>query len=379
MGVIKQVFMEEGVPYLQNETQKIFLQDIKSAFLPRISAWIVQANKIMNLETSLKTNVFNKNGQAAGITTLDSRSSRSIMAAATKRGEGQFLKDQWGDSVLKAQQNQQDLATLQKIDFSTEQLLKEGYRILTQIGEMIRGDEISYRVVIRNKSFTKVYDYMLNLDEFLNEIVSMKTFKGYTSKHTLGLKSFDQLVNVNTNRREWSDKEISNFQLFIAEVKGYHEYHGIKIEHPLAGMAGNEGQMLEAYLNSGFRARFSESEIYWKDFKPIAKRIFAASARLSTKEALADPSPFWQGGEGGKYLQNIQVKGKGGNMPTLRLLIRQMVRINQILNNLGTKIRESVKSKSAATVNITDEEALEAIINMFEREGWQALSVNWTI
>lgn len=379
MGVIKQVFMEEGVPYLQNETQKIFLQDIKLAFLPRISAWIVQANKIMTLDTSLRTKVFNKNGQAAGITTIDSRSTRSIMSAAIKRGEGQLLKNQWDNTVLQAYQNQQDIETLQKVDFNTEQLLKEGYRILTQMGEMIRGDEISYRVVIRNDAFTKVYDYMLNLDEFLNEIVSMKTYKGYTSTHALGLKSFDQLTNINTNRREWSDKEISNFQLFIAEVKGYHEYHGIRIEHPLAGMAANEGQMLEAYLNSSFRARFSESDIYWKDFKPIVKKIFAASARLSTKEALAEPSPFWQGGEGGKYLQSVQVKGKGGNMPTLRLLIRQMVRINQILNNIGTIIENKVKSKSAATVSITDEEALEAIVNMFEREGWRALSVNWTI
>lgn len=373
--------MEEGVPYLQNETKKIFLNDIKGQFLPRISAWILQANKIMNLETSLRTTVFNKNGRAGGVTTIDSKSTRSIMSAAVNRGEGQLLTHQWDQAVnIASQQNFQDIAKLQAISFNTEQLLKEGYRILTQIGEMIRGDSISYRVVIRNSAFTTVYDYMLNLDEFLNEIVSMKTYpKGGISRSALGLKSFDQLVNINMNRREWSEKEISNFQLFIAEVKGYHEYYGIKIEHPLAGMAGNEGQMLEAYLNSGFRAQFSESEIYWKNFKPIAKRIFAASARLSTKEALADPSPFWQGGEGGKYLQNIQVKGKGGNMPTLRLLIRQMIRINQILNNIGTVIENKVKSKSAATVTITDEEALEAIVNMFEREGWRALSVNWTI
>lgn len=375
MGVIKQVFVEEGIPYLQNETQKIFLKDIQSQFLPRISAWILQANRIMTLDTSLRTKVFNSNGMAGGITTVDSRSTRSIMSAAIRRNEGQLLKDQWDDTVLKAQQN---MIALQQIDLNTEQVLKEGYRILTQIGEMIRGDTISYRVVIRNESFTKVYDYMLSLDEFLNDIVSMKTFKGQVSNSALGLKSFDQLTNINTNRREWSDAEISNFQLFMAEVRGYHEYHGKIVMHPLKPSA-NEGQLLEAYLNSGFKAQFSEADIYWKNFKPIAKRILAASARLSTKEALADPSPFWQGGEGGKYLQNIQVKGKGGNMPTLRLLVRQMTRINQILNNIGTKVKEGVKNKSIATVNISDEEALEAIINMFEREGWKALSVNWTI
>ncbi|MBQ9657368.1 MAG: hypothetical protein IJV31_01200 [Clostridia bacterium] len=49
------------------------------------------------------------------------------------------------------------------------------------------------------------------------------------------------------------------------------------------------------------------------------------------------------------------------------------------MTNVGTKINHAIEEKTASTVTITDDEALEAIVNMFDREGWKTLSVNWTI
>jgi len=43
----------------------------------------------------------------------------------------------------------------------------------------------------------------------------------------------------------------------------------------------------------------------WKNLKNFAKALFASSGGKDIiKDTLSDPSPFWQGGEGGPFLKN---------------------------------------------------------------------------
>lgn len=379
--VIKGTIMSEGVPYFKEQTNTQVLNTLKSKHLPQIQQWIIKAHKIIGVEnarhSSIYKQAFAKNGMADGITSLDTIQDRSVMGSLIARGKGYTLKEQWQIEANKAMQANQinniKNLRLSKEDSSKTMLLREGYKILSEIGEFIRGDKVFYKVVVHSKDFSKMYEYNLNLAEFLKF-----TESGGSGKLRLARRLYDEKTITAMAKKhgaeEWSAEDIASFQLFLAQVAGYHEYWGRKTVYPLSGV--KEGYLLEAYLNSPFRARYAEESSYWKAFKPLAKSILSAKY---VKAAISNPSPFWQGGEGGANLGNIQVKGNYADVTNINSLIRQMTRISQLLTNVGTKINHAIEEKTASTVTITDDEALEAIVNMFDREGWKTLSVNWTI
>lgn len=388
-GVVKGVIMSEGVPFLIENTKKLLNEGQDKEWLREINNWLIKAHRIMFMNQRMSSSYRKENFESVIFRDSKGNYKSGIGAVSRSKSSSKTMIDQWGEAVESAENflNNNKSLSYENSVFSERQrqkrteetttlLMKQGYIILTKIGEAIRKDQVNYRIVVqdpRTSSFTRIFDYNIEtVDEFANKATQAKDIFTLKTKDRLATNSVRGLKG-----KEWDAGQMYNFRLFVSQVRGYHVYFGKKVLHPLN--IGNGGHILEAYVNSGFEAHYTTDKNYWKQMPEIVQYIMTLQAREALQESLRDPSPFWQGGEGGDYLGTTQMKGNYAEVTNLNTLVLQMMRVQLILNKKGLDIDKKVRTATDANVNLSDDEVVEALVNMFSREGAAALSVVWNI
>ena len=414
-GVIASAIQEGATPEFIEKTVERW-KKVGNKYLPQISKWIQDANTVIKNNQRYTSN---SQSLVSQIFTNASNISEYGGNYMIRRGVGfsgktggiqqsVSLYTQWQSVVLHSQNNRQQDVTAR---LTNNSLLTRGYYILSRVGEEIRGDgETRYQVVAHTDVagiWTKAVQYNMSLLEFLNYGVNMSN--GKDDYFDIGVSSTSRLAEKtkgkNIDTFPWPDWLLIEYNKFVYQVsrivtlKGKSKVFEHAHDLPKASKTVNSGHLLEAFLSLGlhYKERPKGDKEAWNELKAQARLLQAkktteqqllevlkdfmdyqeasgenADYNRALFKVLEDPSPFWQGGEDNKgALKNIQVKGNGAGVTNLLSLVRQMTRIYAILMQLPAKVGAKVKKQTFdASLQFNDDEALEAIVQMFYRDSW---------
>lgn len=347
-STIKDLVMTEGLEYLGGETDK-YLNDFLKTWKLKVSRWLATARKMINQSESLK------NAAYSGYFSQKSGKFHATVGYATFFASNQpvsTVQAAKGGFSLEEQVNSLSLTRAKRIEnYSVELLMKDGYRILVELGEFLRGDQVNYKVLIHNLGSigkaTSVIEFTMGLEKFLDNI----TVSAQTGKMTMksSISSYDE-------KEEWNEERIKAFRMFEEQVKGYFLFHGKEHFHPFANI--NYGYLLEGFLNSDYQPHFQRGHEWRMEFEPAVRVIYATVG--------GKKSDFVQGGEGGKYLQNTQVKANSGNLPDLKQMVTYMTRIFLILSRgKGYKTKSKIGQQLQNKHYLSDSEIIDLLAEMF--------------
>lgn len=406
-GIIKSAVLTEGFPYFVNETGKqVNFFKLQGQFLARVGNWIAAANALMtssmvatsrkdqHRQNALRASVFQSHYKNTGSTysggfrktaegktwVVGARNSVGSDGSGINEETGSTLRMQWESVVMHNRTvNGYGSQIYDKEYFKQHDLLKQGYRLLTEIGEAIRGDNVTYKVAMRNVGgsgggFGDVWEYNMNLNKYL-DFAATKSNNIFRSDLNLtdSTKKLDSGLGVGMTKSVWTAAMLQSIEVFLSQVRGYIEWHGggsgpasskmHAAKHPYA--KANKGQILEAFLQSGYITKWlrSPSKDDWKGL--IGDYMNMAMGRGEGNTFAA----FWQGGEGGTNLADIQVKGRYASITSMSTLVRQMTRVYAFLNRMKPEqFVAEAKENFIASGKMSDEQALEQLIKMFYSE-----------
>lgn len=386
-GVLASTVQEGGIPYFTEETLKRWNQ-VGKEYLPKIGHWIQKANNALHKANDLDAQMVYNQTFISQLTkkqkTTGDYRRHYIAGVGFKGAEGgsavETLQQQFSSVVMASQRfASRSKSTEVSNQLTNRNLLTEGYLILSQVGEKIRGDgDVTYKVVASTSNgsigWSKAIEWNLNIFQFLNGAIQSGGNKSIYFDNGISSRLQENMKNMNIQGDEWSAADIDAFNMFLRQAEGFVVLKGKSREHPLQKKVKeiNMGNALEAFLRLKlkFEWRQSGNKTQWLELKNEFLALLRASLKSAIDETLADPSPFWQGGEGG-LLGNIQVKLDNASLTNMRSLVRQMTRAYAIFSQLPSKIGEKVKSSTLThSLQLNDDEALDAIVEMFYRDGW---------
>ena len=234
-----------------------------------------------------------------------------------------------------------------------ESILRDGYLLLSSIGEIIRGEEILYSITvtttgkaISQSTLGQVFTWTIPLKEFIkitNTIEDSRlVLRSSTTVHKMLMAQLENNKNplINENSVEqWTNQRISNFNNFIAEIRKVEQWSNV-----------NEGNLLEGFM------RFENMQ------QPNAYTAMALTMK--------SPDKFFLRGD----LDNLQIKGLKASVTNLNTLIQNMYKLTLILEGVGGNtssiINKYVKKEfsSQKIKNITEsfsEDKINELIEFF--------------
>lgn len=182
-----------------------------------------------------------------------------------------------------------------------DNLIKDMYRFLNEVGETLRKEKILYRVIITDTKNNKIYDYELNLEQFLT-ITEGQTARLGLAKATTVMNKMAQAQNITT--RIWDLKAKSDFGLFAYNARRVAKGKWAKV---------NNGNLMEAFQR-------------YQNLRGTQAPTYAAmSATMSA------PIPFWQGADYNGY----QFKANSASVTNLGSCLKQIIDLRDTLMKLN--------------------------------------------
>lgn len=371
----------EGRQYFEEQTRKLF-PELRNQFLPQIGQWLVDAQALLSMEVSDLARGDKR--WARGKDKTQQKARRGIFGYTdriegyTYRGyvpsDGSSTGGTWHRNTLESQFKSVALHAerytegLQSVVYNPDyfrknDLLRRGYSILTRMGEYIRGDKVTYTIILRADSgnfLSETWEYTINdVDDFLKMATN-----DARSIFRRNLKINEDLLRENAakypeivNSRKWSSEETRLAALYARQVHGYIEWHGKKSKQIFAG--ANRGQIMEAFAMIGRFTQILPHTSVWHAL--IKEPMMAATGQTESGFAA-----FWQGGEGGYYLQNIQMKSNDAGITNMTTLIRQMTRVYSFLNQFRPEdFVDQAMDNFAHYGGMTEEEVSAKLVEMF--------------
>lgn len=245
---------------------------------------------------------------------------------------------------------------------NNKHILTEGYVLLNEIGETLRGKEIKYSITISKtgEALSKgiqatggVYTWTVSLKEFLNLINYTNTRIVLKDSSTL-YKMLEKQINDQTKSpiyEKWTEEKLQSYALFNSQVRNNPNWPNWKNI--------NEGNMLEAFLrfiDDGYIPTRKVNKEYWKALGSTMKRTMSA------------PDKFFLGGD----LNDLQIKGLHASVTNLNTLIQNLTQVLNILSKseIGYEALEKHYKKEARDeiekdVLKTQEEITKDLLNFF--------------
>ena len=245
----------------------------------------------------------------------------------------------------------------------TNSIINEGYRILNEIGESIRGEPITYSITITgsgdwgsvgnsvNQAITWEVDYSvfskliktgtkrLTLKDSATIMEQLESLWIEQASENMLQQLEGQPIGQQTlfKRKEWSQQEINQYQSFHTHARRKRN-NGKQIWY-------NRGQTLEAYLR-WIKEKVSNSK-YTRDMAMV--------------DTAANNLPFYAGGDIG----NIQVKGMNASVSNIDTMISTLVETQGLLHQIisqSQKLSNDVSQVEADSINADIDAAIAALL-----------------
>lgn len=299
-----------------SETEKQIIQDMASAtqqdWGPLLQKWLVDIYKWLN---KARAYVASQNS------VIEKLSSSLVI---DKNGK---------QEVNLVEINSMKKMRISKKNINNREVLWEGYKLLNEIGETLRGEEIMYSITFTKTgesigNSTEVYTWTVPMSEFFNMVRFSETRITLRDSSVLYKMAQKEIQNDEKDNiiEKWTEQKIKDYALFNDEVRNnpnWEKWHKI-----------NEGNMLESYLrllkNGGTvqtRDKVKKDSEYWHKL---------GTAVSSTMKA---PDAFFKGGD----IDNEQIKGLHASVTNINTLMSNLQKVFSILKN--AKINEEVLNK----------------------------------
>lgn len=274
------------------------------------------------------------------------KSSESLMSKMAGTAANNLLEKQFKNVLVKKR--------VAKDTLMNQSLMTEGYVLLNQIGESLRGEEILYSVTITKtgKALSSgmsgtggVYTWKVPLSEFLKMINF--TSRRMTLKSSSSLyKMLQQKINkgevVPGEYEEWTEQKLQSYSLFTGQIRSYKQWSKV-----------NEGNILEAFLRytkDYGTPMFSKSHDYWRG---VYNSMF---------NTMKSPDKFFVGGD----IDNEQIKGLNASVTNLNSLILNIEKLWNILKvnpNTQNIISNYYKKSAKSSINKEIEKSQDEVVN----------------
>ena len=274
------------------------------------------------------------------------KSSESLMNKMAGTAANNLLEKQFKNVLVRKR--------VAKDALMNQSLMTEGYVLLNQIGESLRGEEILYSVTITKtgKALSSgmsgtggVYTWKVPLSEFLKMINF--TSRRMTLKSSSSLyKMLQQKINkgevVPGEYEEWTEQKLQSYSLFTGQIRSYKQWSKV-----------NEGNILEAFLRytkDYGTPMFSKSNDYWRG---VYNSMF---------NTMKSPDKFFVGGD----IDNEQIKGLNASVTNLNSLILNIEKLWNILKvnpNTQNIISNYYKKSAKSSINKEIEKSQDEVVN----------------
>ena len=274
------------------------------------------------------------------------KSSESLMSKMAGTAANNLLEKQFKNVLVRKR--------VAKDALMNQSLMTEGYVLLNQIGESLRGEEILYSVTITKtgKALSSgmsgtggVYTWKVPLSEFLKMINF--TSRRMTLKSSSSLyKMLQQKINkgevVPGEYEEWTEQKLQSYSLFTGQIRSYKQWSKV-----------NEGNILEAFLRytkDYGTPMFSKSNDYWRG---VYNSMF---------NTMKSPDKFFVGGD----IDNEQIKGLNASVTNLNSLILNIEKLWNILKanpNTQNIISNYYKKSAKSSINKEIEKSQDEVVN----------------
>lgn len=244
---------------------------------------------------------------------------------------------------------------ISKKNVNNREILWEGYRLLNEIGETLRGEEIMYSITFTKTgeqigNSTEVYTWTVPMSEFFNLVRFSKTRITLRDSSAIYEMMQKQIQNDEKDNmiEKWTEQKIQDYALFNNEVRNnpnWEKWHKI-----------NEGNMLESYLrllkNGGSvqsRDKVKKDSEYWHRL---------GTAVSSTMKA---PDAFFKGGD----IDNEQIKGLHASVTNINTLMLNLQKVFSILKNakINEEVLDKYYKKSGLNLEQQQKEVEQEVIN----------------
>ena len=237
-----------------------------------------------------------------------------------------------------------------------QKLITEGYMLMNQIGEMVRGDEILYSVTIPQSG--GYVTWTGNIKEFIGEwdgehyqggLVSFSSSRMVLKKqNTLRNQLIHSSKKVQKGSSQgWKKEKVDAFGITVLADKlsvGFKNNNSILNKWSKL----NQGNLLEAF--SRIYDKHMSNENPNAILAQIESGYLDELLEEAMEETLRNNDPFWTGGDIGEY----QLKGAGASVTNLSQLIYQLNKTRTMISAILTKKTISSNSKKT-NVQVTAE------------------------
>lgn len=238
-------------------------------------------------------------------------------------------------------------------------LIKESYKLLNEIGEIFTKEPIVYSITLPGEDGTKI-TFEMGIDAFLKYAGSIqKTRIDIHSAKTL-LKNLesDEAQRDGVMKYDWSDSEnefynLQNFNSFLYGI-GIAWHGGVIIPFT------NEGTQLESYLHY-INSHNDFSLIEAAETNHLGGTNFNTMvyALNDARNKGHNSDPFWTGGD----VNNRQIKGKGAQAASIATLKAQLLRFVTLMNTPDFSQLSNIVNQQADSINNYGNKVLTRALN----------------
>lgn len=206
-----------------------------------------------------------------------------------------------------------------------QHFVQQGYVLLNQIGEFIRGKEIKYKLIIRTDNDSSIYEWS---DVSLKDFLSLSTI---TDSGRMRLRSENPIIKTLSKKygeqesARWGDEKVQSYEKFKEYITNYIDDSGDKRWEKV-----NQGNLLEAFVK------------YYDNRQKGTMESYMYST-MSGNQA------FWRGGDYGDY----QVKSNEASVTNISSIITQLESTYSKLASIQTMIATNSNSNSQAAAGVT--------------------------
>lgn len=349
MSVASEVGQEISQEFFE-QTRKIF-QQYRAQWVGELASWM---NRVSQLDLLYKS--YNKYGWLKGSSSdVKNPKGRSIMAsygaAMNKRSRTNL------DSKM-AEIYASDILEEKKISTIIHDIVENGYKLLNNIGESIRQEQLLYTIVITTTGEKissmngDVYSFTISGEKFLELIGHAGQelrVKQASGKFLRELEEASTFADKTTTKQKWDISKREMFVLYQNQVQNLKQHDWTEV---------NEGNLLE-----GFH-RFGE----WAKYSAYSEQSYWGGVYVSMRDTMANPDAFWQGGD----IDNIQMKGLEASVTNLNSLIVAAKKALDILASgsegqglIKKYVNKNFINQFDNAINMAEDEIVEKLIGMF--------------
>ena len=208
---------------------------------------------------------------------------------------------------------------IQKREIAYKAQIEQAYRLLNEIGEKVRGAEITYSLVLNTPDGSGHMEWSgLNINQFLSvtDIIAGSSGKMVLKKTDTVINKLTAMNDENIAYQKWSKQKEAAYEHFQDVVKKRGTWKDL-----------NEGQMLEAFSKYYRRKNKNDNMI------------------LDTmKDTLSAPEAFWQDGDdqigSGSSKRVIQYKSNDASVTTVNTLVAKLEKVYSGLQAIKGQVYE---------------------------------------